>query len=81
MHISTSRHMRHVTIYTTDKDYDRFLELAKGLSYVKKIETDEEPTKELIPEAHKAIVRQRIKNSKADELLDWDTVKNDFDGI
>lgn len=34
--------MRHVTIYTTDKDYNHFLELAKNLHYVKKIETDED---------------------------------------
>lgn len=33
--------MRHVTIYTTDKEYTHFLELAKNLHYVKKIETDE----------------------------------------
>lgn len=33
--------MRHVTIYTTDKEYSHFLELAKNLHYVKKIETDE----------------------------------------
>ena len=38
--------MRQVTIYTTDKEYSHFLELAKSLHYVKKIETDEEPTKE-----------------------------------
>lgn len=40
--------MRHVTIYTTDKEYSHFLELAKNLHYVKKIETDEEPNKEEI---------------------------------
>ncbi len=34
-----------------------------------------------IPEKHKDIVRERIKNSKASKLLDWDLVKNDFDGI
>jgi len=34
--------MRHVTVYTTDKEYDHFVELTKSLSYVKKIETDEE---------------------------------------
>lgn len=33
--------MRHVTIYTTDKEYSRFVELAKNLHYVKRIETDE----------------------------------------
>lgn len=35
--------MRHVTVYTTDKEYSHFVELAKNLHYVKKIETDEEP--------------------------------------
>lgn len=34
--------MRHVTIYTTDKEYSHFIELAKNLHYVKKIETDDE---------------------------------------
>jgi hypothetical protein len=33
--------MRRVTIYTTDADYGHFLELAKNLQYVRKIETDE----------------------------------------
>ena len=40
--------MRHVTIYTTDKEYSHFVELAKNLNYVKKIETDGEPTKDEI---------------------------------
>ncbi|MBB6005612.1 hypothetical protein [Arcicella rosea] len=40
--------MRHVTIYTTDKEYSNFVEMAKSLHYVKKIETDEEPTKQEI---------------------------------
>jgi hypothetical protein len=35
--------MRQVTIYTTDKEYSHFVELAKNLHYVKKIETDEAP--------------------------------------
>lgn len=39
--------MRHVTVYTTDKEYNHFIELAKNLHYVKKIETDEE-TKESV---------------------------------
>lgn len=34
--------MRHVTIYTTDKEYSHFVELAKSLNYVTKIETDED---------------------------------------
>lgn len=36
--------MRQVKIYTTDKDYNHFLELAKNLHYVKKIEIDDEST-------------------------------------
>lgn len=40
--------MRQVTIYTTDKEYNRFVKLVKNLHYVKKIETDDEPTKEEI---------------------------------
>jgi hypothetical protein len=38
--------MRQVTIYTTDKEYSHFLQLARSLHYVKKIETDEEPSKQ-----------------------------------
>lgn len=40
--------MRHAVIYTTDKEYSHFLELARNLHYVKKIETDGEATKEEI---------------------------------
>lgn len=34
--------MRQVTIYTTDAEYQNFLALVKRLSYVQKIETDED---------------------------------------
>ena len=40
--------MRQVTIYTTDKEYNHFVKLVKNLHYVKKIETDDEPTTEEI---------------------------------
>ena len=46
--------MRQVTVYTTDKEYMHFVELAKNLHYVKKIETDEEPSKEEILDNIKA---------------------------
>lgn len=36
-----SNKLRQVTVYTTDKEYDHFVELAKNLQYVKRIETDE----------------------------------------
>jgi len=38
--------MRQVTIYTTDKEYNHFVQLVKSLAYVKKIETDENPDKQ-----------------------------------
>jgi len=59
--------MRHVTIYTTDKEYSHFLELAQNLHYVKKIETDEEPTKEeIISNLKKGFEQmQLIKKGKA----------------
>jgi uncharacterized protein YlbG (UPF0298 family) len=40
--------MRYVTVYTTDKEYSHFLELAENLHYVKKIETDDRPAKKVI---------------------------------
>lgn len=40
--------MKSITLYINDKGYDHFLELAKKLHSVKKIETDSEPTKQEI---------------------------------
>ena len=40
--------MRQVTVYTTDKEYNHFVELAKNLHYVKKIETDSGPAKDIL---------------------------------
>jgi len=40
--------MRHITVYIDEKEYNHFLELTKHLSYVKKIETDEETSTEEI---------------------------------
>ncbi len=54
------------------------MEFLKSLNYmsnIKAIETDK------IPDNDKKLVRERIKNSKKDELLDWDSIKDDFNGI
>ena len=40
--------MRHVTVYTTDEEYSKFVQLAESLDYVKKKETDEEDTKKIL---------------------------------
>jgi hypothetical protein len=50
--------MRHVTIYTTDKEYNHFIELTKNLRYVKKVETDEEPSKAQILKEIKEAVQE-----------------------
>lgn len=68
--------MRHVTVYTTDKEYNHFMELAKNLHYVKKIETDDEPTKEEILDNLKAGLEEvqlfkkgKLKTTPAKDFL------------
>ena len=68
--------MRHVTVYTTDKEYSHFVELAKNLHYVKKIETDGEPTREEILDNIKAGIKEmhlfkkgKLKTTSAKDFL------------
>ena len=68
--------MRQVTIYTTDKEYSHFVELAKNLHYVKKIETDEEHDIEDILENIKAGLEEvklfkkgKLKTTSAKDFL------------
>ena len=67
--------MRHVTVYTTDKEYNHFVELAKNLHYVKKIETDE-GSKESILDNIKAgleevrlFKKNKLKTTSAKDFL------------
>jgi microcompartment protein CcmK/EutM len=69
--------MRQVTVYTTDKEYSHFLQLAKNLHYVKKIETDGEPTKEDILDNLNAGLEEvrlfkkgKLKTTSAKDFLD-----------
>ena len=69
--------MRHITVYTSNKDYGQLLELAKNLRYVKKIETDEEPTKnEIIDNIKKGfeemqlIKEGKLKTTSLNDFLD-----------
>ena len=57
------------------------LEFLKSLNYVNSVKQVENELVFDIPEEHKAQVRERIKNSKDSELLDWNNVKDSFDGI
>lgn len=63
-----------ITLTIDDKYKTAFLAFIKTLSYVK-IKEEEEIT---IPEKHKELVNERIKNTKPDELLNWDEVKDSF---
>ena len=68
--------MRQVTVYVADKEYNHFVQLAKNLSYVKKIETDDEPSKQEIMEGIKAGLEEvklyrkgKLKTTPAKDFL------------
>ena len=68
--------MRHLTVYTTEKEYNHFVELTKNLHYVKKIIKDDEPTKEEIKnnlkkgfEEMKLIKKGKIKTTSLKNFL------------
>jgi len=63
--------MRHVTLHIPDEKYELFLETIKnlGISTMDDIE---------IPEAHKNIVRNRIKNSDPEKLIPWNEAREKF---
>lgn len=56
--------MKEVTLKIPDNKYSFFMELVGNLGFEKVEDID-------IPEEHKAIVRERIKNSKPGELIPW----------
>ena len=68
--------MRHVTVYNTDKEYNHFLELAKNLHYVKKIETDDESIEDNVLDNIKAGLKEvslfkkgKLKTTSAKDFL------------
>lgn len=79
--MSTTANQLHLPL-----SFNQLFELVKQLPAEQKkklikVLQKESTVNEDIPEQHKALVRERIKNSKDSELLDWDKVKDDFDGI
>ncbi|MFY9309835.1 MAG: hypothetical protein WAQ28_12380 [Bacteroidia bacterium] len=68
--------MKQVTLNIPDNEFDFFMKLIQKFNY-----KTTEPSVYSIPEQHKSLVRDRIENSNAAELLDWDNVKDDFDGV
>jgi adenylate kinase family enzyme len=61
------------------KNLDK-LEALKAFLKALKIKFEIAPDNE-IPIEHQNLVLERIKNSKEEDLLNWDDIKDDFDGI
>ena len=57
------------------------LEALKSFLKALKIKVEFSNTEFDIPDEDKKMVIDRVKNSKLEKLLDWDTVKNNFNGI
>ncbi len=70
--------MTQVILNIPDKELDFFMKLVQKFKY-QLVKNDADLTD--IPQQHKTIVRERIKNSNASKLLDWETEKDNFDGI
>jgi len=60
--------MKQITLNIPDSKYQDFMELITRLGI-------EESHELAIPEAHKTIVRDRIKNTKPEEYLTWEEVR------
>lgn len=67
--------MRQVTVYTTDKEYNHFIELTKNLNYVKKIETDEDSREAILKniksglEELKLFKKGKLRTTSAKDFL------------
>jgi len=63
--------MKEVTLKIPDKKFGFFMELIKQLGFEVSEETE-------IPEEHKAIVRERIKTAKAEDMVPWKDARKQF---
>ena len=66
--------MRQITVYTSDKDYSHFLELAKNLNYIRKIETYEDSDESILDNIKAGLEEVRLFNKGILET----TPANDF---
>lgn len=69
------RDMKEITLKIPDTKLHFFIELFNQLGLEVK---DEELS---ISKEHQKIVLDRIKNTKEEDLLNWDEIKDEFDGI
>lgn len=65
--------MKQVILNIPDKKFDFFMELVKQLG----LEISEEADYE-ISEEHKKIVRERLKNSKPEDMVPWEEARKQF---
>ncbi|MBW6497157.1 MAG: hypothetical protein K0B09_02085 [Bacteroidales bacterium] len=63
--------MKQLTLQIPEKKYPFFMELIRQLG----IQVSEEVE---IPEEHKAIVRERIKTTKPEEMIPWEEARKRF---
>lgn len=64
--------MRQVTLSVPEDKYEFFMELMKSIDFVS---VENIP----IPESHKEIVRERIKNSSRGDFKSWKEVRDSLD--
>lgn len=62
--------MKEITLKVPDTKLRFFMELFKQLGL-----------EDVISKRHQEIVLDRIQNTKEEDLLNWDDIKDDFDGI
>lgn len=67
--------MKEITVKIPDTKLQFFIELFKQLGLEVK---DQELS---IPKKHQKIVLDRIQNTKEEDLLNWEQIKKDFNGI
>ena len=63
--------MKEITLKIPDKKFGFFMELINQLGFEVSEEVD-------IPEEHKAIVRERIKTAKAEDVVPWKEARGQF---
>jgi hypothetical protein len=63
--------MKEITLKIPDQKFDFFMELISQLGLEVTTETD-------IPEEHKAIVRERIKTARPEDIVPWSEARKQF---
>ena len=65
--------MKEITLKIPESKISFFMELVRELG-LEEVTTDDF----LIPEEHKVLVRERIKNAKEDDFIPWDEARENL---